>query len=90
MICKKFIITGRVQGVYYRASLRKEAIRLGLCGHVMNQSDGSVMAIVQGEAAQIAALEKWCWAGPPMAAVVGVEVQEEDVEENFVGFEIRR
>ena len=90
MRCKKFIISGRVQGVYYRASLLQEAVKLGLCGYVMNQADGSVMAIVQGEADGLAALEKWCWAGPPQAAVVGVEVREENAETVFVGFEIRR
>lgn len=87
----QFTIRGRVQGVYYRASLQREALRLGLRGYVLNQADGSVRAVGRGSAEALKALKQWCWEGPPLAIVKRVEVQETKTEsEAFEGFEIRR
>src|SRR5688500_10989285 len=83
-------ISGRVQGVYYRASMLQEAQRLGLTGWVMNRPDGSVAAVAEGGQAKIEELIAWCRQGPPGARVSAVEVQWQKPENNFVGFAIRR
>lgn len=70
------IITGRVQGVSYRASTATEARRLGVVGWVKNRSDGGVEFEAEGESAQIAALLAWCENGPPLARVTEVRVED--------------
>lgn len=70
------IITGRVQGVSYRASTASEARRLGVVGWVKNRSDGGVELEAEGEPTKIAALLAWCENGPPMARVTDVAVEE--------------
>jgi acylphosphatase len=68
------IITGRVQGVGYRASCQREAAARGLTGWVRNRWDGAVEALFEGEAAAVDAMLMWCYEGPPMAYVSGVEI----------------
>ena len=70
-------IYGRVQGVYFRESTRKEAERLGVRGWVRNVPDGSVEALVEGDEAQVDALIRWCHRGPPAARVDDVKLREE-------------
>ena len=70
------IVSGRVQGVSYRASTVDEARRLGLVGWVKNRSDGTVELEAEGSDDQIAALLAWCKAGPPAARVDDVAVSE--------------
>ena len=83
-------ITGRVQGVYYRASMLQEAQRLGLTGWVMNCFDWSVDAVAEGSKAKLEELIAWCHQGPEGARVSGVAVQWQKPENNFIGFAIRR
>jgi acylphosphatase len=83
-------ISGRVQGVYYRASMLQEAQRLGLTGWVMNRPDGSVEAVAEGWKAKIEELIAWCHQGPQGARIAGVEVQWQKPENSFFGFAIRR
>lgn len=83
-------ISGRVQGVYYRASMLQEAQKLGLTGWVMNRSDGSVEALAEGGKAKLAELIAWCHQGPQGARVAGVEEQWQNTTNNFAGFAIRR
>ncbi|HEY2394466.1 MAG TPA: acylphosphatase [Rudaea sp.] len=71
--CVRYIVSGRVQGVFFRASARDEALRLGLAGHARNLADGSVEVLVCGDAAAIDALERWLHHGPALARVSGVE-----------------
>jgi len=66
------IVTGRVQGVSYRAATADAARRLGICGWVRNRPDGSVELEAEGAAEQIAALLEWCGRGPPSARVENV------------------
>lgn len=68
-------ITGRVQGVGYRESLRAEALRLGVKGWVRNRRDGSVEAVLQGTRVDVEALVAWARRGPPAAYVVQVDVR---------------
>jgi acylphosphatase len=70
------IVSGRVQGVSYRASTVTEARRLGLVGWVKNREDGSVELEAEGEAAMVAALLQWCHQGPPGAIVGRVAVED--------------
>ena len=73
MVSLNLRIRGMVQGVGYRYALRSEAARLGLAGWVRNRADGSVEALVRGEAPAVHALIAWASSGPPAARVSGVE-----------------
>ncbi len=81
-------VTGRVQGVWYRASTRREAQRLGVRGWVRNRPDGSVEADVEGAEAQVQALIAWCRGGPPHARVDDVAITW-DAPAGAAGFTIR-
>lgn len=79
MSAARFIVTGKVQGVFFRASTREQAQRLGLRGHAINLPDGSVEVIAVGDDDAIDTLERWLHQGPPMAQVERVErVDAED------------
>jgi len=68
----KFIVQGRVQGVWFRESTRQQAERLDICGYAINCPDGSVEVLACGEAASIKVLAEWLQHGPPMATVKSV------------------
>lgn len=87
MITRRLLIHGRVQGVWYRESLRQEADRLGVTGWVRNLRDGTVEAVVQGEPERIAALLAWARGGPPAARVDRID--QEEAEGQFTQFEKR-
>ncbi len=70
------IVSGRVQGVSYRASTASEARRLGVVGWVRNRSDGTVELEAEGSEETISQLIVWCEQGPPSAAVSGVAIDE--------------
>jgi acylphosphatase len=72
-ITRRFIVTGRVQGVYFRASTRERAMQLGLSGYAKNLGDGSVEVVASGVASNVDALEQWLWQGPPTAKVAAVQ-----------------
>ena len=90
VVAFRLLITGRVQGVAYRASTRGEAGRLGLVGTVRNLPDGSVSAVVQGPAAVVQSLIGWCRTGPPSARVTSVEATSIAVDPGLRSFEIVR
>ena len=69
-------IHGRVQGVWFRESMRLEAERLNVAGWVRNTPDGAVEAVVQGPTAAVEAMIEWARSGPPLARVDRVEVGE--------------
>lgn len=89
MQCEHFRVSGRVQGVFYRASTQQQAMRLGLTGWVRNSEHGDVELIACGNAAQLEALEQWLWQGPPGARVTGVRRREAPFQ-SFEDFTIRR
>lgn len=68
----RFLVSGRVQGVGFRAAARTEALRLGVSGHARNLRDGTVEVVASGSAAAIAALEAWLQHGPDGARVDAV------------------
>jgi len=73
-------ISGRVQGVWFRASTKKVAEELGLKGWVRNLPDGRVEAVFEGDPKAITKALEWCHQGPPGAVVTAVEIKEEPVE----------
>jgi acylphosphatase len=87
MITKHLHITGLVQGVLFRESMRQRANHLGVTGWVRNCADGSVKAVVQGEALTVGQLIAWARRGPPAARVDAVEVKSMPDEPNYAGFE---
>lgn len=86
MITRLLTIRGRVQGVYYRDSMRQRARQLNVKGWVRNGSDGSVEAMVYGTPDAVAAIIEWAKDGPAAASVSEVRVQE--AEGTFDGFEV--
>ena len=70
------IISGKVQGVWYRKSAVEVALQLGLTGWAMNRANGTVEMEAQGTPAQLEAFEAWCHQGPPLALVSGVQRRE--------------
>jgi acylphosphatase len=81
-------ITGRVQGVGFRAWTEQAAQRLGLSGWVRNRRDGSVEAVLAGETSEVDEMLTMCWQGPPAAKVDGVSVEDAPAPEGK-GFEGR-
>lgn len=77
MIAARFLVTGKVQGVWFRASTRDQALRLGLRGSANNLADGGVEVIAIGASEAVAKLERWLWRGPSLAEVA--DVQREDI-----------
>lgn len=75
----RFLVSRRVQGVFFRASTREKALALGLRGQAVNLPDGRVEVVVAGADDAVEALAGWLEVGPRMARVVGVE-REEGVE----------
>ncbi|MGS1080192.1 acylphosphatase [Pseudoxanthomonas beigongshangi] len=73
MLAVRFLIEGRVQGVFFRASTREQARRLGLAGIARNLADGRVEVIAAGEPGAIETLAGWLHHGPPQARVDRVE-----------------
>lgn len=79
-ICVKVVVTGRVQGVFYRSNTQKKAVSLGITGLAKNLSDGTVEVIACGEKENVDHLIKWLWQGPPQAKVTDVKSQEIEVQ----------
>ncbi|RMD68062.1 MAG: acylphosphatase [Gammaproteobacteria bacterium] len=88
MACMRCIVSGRVQGVFFRAHTRDEARRLGLKGWVRNLPGGEVEVVACGDENQLEALRAWLWQGPPLARVEDVAC-EPALDGPFEGFHIR-
>jgi len=86
--CVHCVVSGRVQGVFFRASARDEARRLGLTGWVRNTIDGRVELIACGPRTAVDTLIAWLHRGPPMARVAAVDVTPAK-DEGLSRFEIR-
>jgi len=84
------LVSGRVQGVYFRATAADEGGRLGLTGWVRNLPDGRVEAVVEGPRERVQRFVTWCGAGPPSAKVTDVTTRWHEPSDEFTGFSIRR
>ena len=73
----RVVVTGRVQGVFFRDACRYEAEARDVTGWVRNNRDGSVEAAFEGEPTAVDAMVAWCRHGPPRATVIDVDVAEE-------------
>jgi acylphosphatase len=85
----KLLISGRVQGVYFRLFAQKKAKQLGIKGYAKNLVDGRVEIMAQADNSSIESFIKWSNKGPITARVDEVEVSEWPIEEQFTTFEIR-
>lgn len=84
-VCYRCLVSGHVQGVFYRQSTCNKALELGLSGRAVNLSNGQVEVHVCGEEAAVQALIDWLWQGPELARVS--EVQQEPMADTaFEGF----
>jgi acylphosphatase len=83
------IVSGLVQGVFYRATMQEVARSLGVTGWVRNLPDGRVEAVAEGDEEAVKKLIEWAWRGPRLARVENVEVKWEDYKGEFRDFYIR-
>lgn len=89
MNCRHYIVEGRVQGVFFRASTRDQAEDIGLKGWVRNLGNGHVEVVACGNERQLATLEIWLRRGPPMASVTKVKIEDWPEAPEFTDFDIR-
>lgn len=80
-IARRCLVTGRVQGVFFRAGTARRARELGVTGVARNLADGSVEVVACGDERAVAALCEWLLEGPPAARVEAVEVEERPLPE---------
>jgi acylphosphatase len=88
MVRAHVVITGRVQGVFFRMETKHQAQAQGVSGWVRNKSDGSVEAVFEGEMETVESLINWCKTGPVQADVTHVDVTWEDYKKQFSCFSI--
>ena len=81
IVARRCYVSGRVQGVFYRASTRQKAVELGCAGYARNLPDGRVEVLAIAEAHAVGELIDWLWLGPPAARVSHVEVMEVPIAE---------
>lgn len=85
---RSFKISGKVQGVYFRASLKQYADERGIRGYVRNEQDGSVWVEAEASSEDLSQLEGWCKHGPALARVQDV-ISEQGNVQNYPSFEIK-
>lgn len=83
------LVSGKVQGVFYRQSTKTKAIELGITGEVKNNSDGTVSIIASGTVQALEEFIAWCKKGPERAVVTGIKVEEISLQ-SFAGFRVVR
>ncbi len=90
--CCRFIVSGRVQGVFFRASARDKAQQLELNGWVRNLRNGHVELVACGDQQNVEKLKQWLWQGPKFAKVKEVrsEILFDTRVDDLKGFEVRR
>lgn len=88
MIRRRVVVRGRVQGVFFRDTCRREARSRGVSGWAANRADGSVEVVFEGEADAVDQMLAWCRTGPEEASVASVEVEVEQPQQES-GFQVR-
>ncbi len=82
------VITGKVQGVYFRSETQRAAQQRKVRGWVRNRSDGSVETLLEGDEPSVKAMLEWCWQGSPLSRVQHVDVQWEIYTGDFDRFDV--
>lgn len=88
MVRAHVMVSGRVQGVYYRSYAADEARALGITGWVRNVAGGRVEAVFEGEEDAVRKMVEWCWTGSPSSRVDNVEVAREEATGEFASFSV--
>jgi len=88
VVRRRVVVEGRVQGVWFRETCRREAAAAGVSGWVRNRPDGRVEAVFEGEPSAVGRMVDWCRRGPSRAVVMQVEVFDEPLAGGS-GFEVR-
>ena len=78
LVRRRAVVSGRVQGVYFRVACREMAQRLGVSGWVRNRPDGTVEVVAEGTRHEVDALLAWCGHGPPHAEVRDIALHDEE------------
>ncbi len=86
---RRFVVHGRVQGVFFRARAAEEARQLRLTGRVWNRSDGAVECVAEGEAGALTRFREWLGHGPPHAVVEGVETTDLAGSPEYADFRVQ-
>jgi len=89
LVRRRVIVHGRVQGVFFRGSLRERALAHGVQGWVCNRSDGALEAVLEGSREAVARVIRFCERGPSRADVQGIEVSAE-APQGLSGFAVRQ
>jgi acylphosphatase len=89
VVRRRVLVSGRVQGVWFRETCRQEAEAAGVSGWVRNRNDRRVEAVFEGESAAVLAMVAWCGIGPLRAVVTGVDVTDEEPT-GETGFRVSR
>lgn len=84
----RVVVTGRVQGVFFRMETKRTADRCGVTGWVKNRSDGAVEAVFEGDEKSVLAVVEWCKTGPPYSKVEDIDIKWEDDTDGFEAFNI--
>ena len=87
MKCTHLIVSGRVQGVFFRANVKGKALQLGLKGYAKNLPDGNVEVVAEGNEEKIKELVDFIKKGPGIASVTGIQAKHKEPE-NFKNFEV--
>ncbi|WP_304525663.1 acylphosphatase [Halomonas sp. I5-271120] len=80
--CLKALVTGKVQGVWYRKATQEQALKAGVAGHARNLADGRVEVLLCGESSNVDAVARWLWEGPPNARVTHVAIEGVDWQDH--------
>ena len=88
MVRAEVVVSGRVQGVWFRGTTCEQARSLGLTGWVKNRWDGKVEAVFEGPRSKVSRVVAWCYRGPRMAQVESVDLAWEQPTGEFVGFSV--
>ena len=83
------LVSGQVQGVFFRDSTRQKAEELGLAGWVKNTTDGQVEALFEAPSERVREMVRWCEEGPQRASVESVDTDFESAVGDFEAFEVR-
>lgn len=83
------VVSGRVQGVFFRSYTQERAYQWGLTGWVKNRGDGKVEAVFEGDEDKVKEMVEWCRKGPPGAHVTDLKVEWEEAKGEFTSFHIK-